>query len=92
MPKVLLEAIASARPIVTTDVPGCRELVADGRCGLLVPAGDAGTLADSLRRLIERSDLRLSMGRQGRLMAEAEFDIDRVVEATLAVYRELLAR
>jgi glycosyltransferase involved in cell wall biosynthesis len=90
MPKVLLEALASARPIVTTDVPGCRELIADGGCGLLVPVRNPAALANALRRLIEDGDQRVDMGRRGRALAEAQFGVERVVEATLAVYRELI--
>ena len=52
IPKSLLEAAACARPIVTTDAPGCREVVSDGVNGLLVPLKDPGALADALKRLI----------------------------------------
>ena len=90
MPKILLEALASARPIVTTDVPGCRDLVADGRCGLRVPVMDSEALADALRRLIQDGGLRKKMGQSGRALAEANFGVERVVAETLAVYRELL--
>ncbi len=89
VPKVLLEALASGRPLVTTDVPGCRELVTEGRCGLLVPVRDVGALAAALARLIDAPELRERMGRSGRALALAEYSVEHVVEATLAVYREL---
>jgi len=89
LPKSLIEAAASGRPIVATDVPGCRDVVRDGATGLLVPARDAGALASALRRLIESPDLRATMGRAGRELAESTFGLERVVAATLALYEEL---
>jgi glycosyltransferase involved in cell wall biosynthesis len=91
VPKVLLEAAAAGRPIVTTDMPGCREAVADGDNGLLVPPRDVPALTTALRRLLADPALRARLGRAGRARAEREFGVERVVEATLAVYRELLA-
>lgn len=91
LPKVLIEAAAAGRPIVTTDVPGCREVVRDGDNGLLVRAGDAEALADALARLIEKPELRQRMGVRSRVLAEQEFGLDAVVEQTLAVYREATA-
>lgn len=87
LPKVLLEAAASGRSIVTTDVPGCREVVIDGENGLLVPARQSEPLAEALRLLIESPDKRRAMGRRGRVMAEAEFSIHRVVDRHLDIYR-----
>jgi glycosyltransferase involved in cell wall biosynthesis len=92
LPKALIEAAACGRAIVTTDVPGCREVVADGENGLLVPARDAVALARALGRLIGDRPLRTRFGAAGRARAEREFGVDRVVDATLAVYRALLAR
>ena len=91
LPKVLLEAAACGRAIVATDVPGCREIVADGDNGLLVPARDAAALADALLALINDPDLRRHMGQRGRQRVLAEFSQARVIEETLAVYQELLA-
>lgn len=89
LPKVLLEAAACGRAVVTTDVPGCREAVTHGDNGLLVPARDVAGLAQALRMLLEDADLRKRMGRRGRARAEAEFGVERVVNATLALYRDL---
>ena len=87
LPKALIEAAACARPIVTTDVPGCREVVRDGDNGFLVPARDEARLADALRRLVASASLRERMGRRGRERAEQEFSLDRVIRETLDVYR-----
>jgi glycosyltransferase involved in cell wall biosynthesis len=86
LPKVLVEAAASARPIVATDVPGCREVVRDGWNGLLVPVRDAAALARAIRRLLLSPEERVQMGARGRALAEAEFTIERVIRETLAVY------
>jgi glycosyltransferase involved in cell wall biosynthesis len=91
VPKVLIEAAACGRPIVTTDAPGCREIVRNGENGLLVPVRDSRALAEALRLLIENPALRAGMGSKGRDIAVQEFSIERVVSETLGVYRELLA-
>ena len=90
LPRLLLEAAACARPLVTTDWPGCREAVRPGVNGLLVPPRDATALAESLRTLIVDPDLRVRMGREGRRMAEEEFNIQRVNAATMEVYEKAL--
>ena len=92
IPKILIEAAASGRPIVTTDTPGCREIVRDGENGLLVPKGRPDALAEALRRLILDPEARRRMGAAGRRIAQAEFSESRVVEETLAVYRSVLSR
>jgi glycosyltransferase involved in cell wall biosynthesis len=90
VPKVLIEAAACGRAIVTTDVPGCREVVRNGDNGLLVPAKDANALAGALKALILDPGLRAMMGVRGREIAVREFSEERVIRETLAVYRELL--
>ncbi len=89
LPKSLIDAAASARAIVTCDVPGCREVVADGDNGLLVPPRNSAALAAALRRLIEDPQLRVRMGVRGRERAVAQFSLERVISDTLSVYREL---
>jgi glycosyltransferase involved in cell wall biosynthesis len=89
LPMTLLEAAASARAIVATDVPGCREIVRDGENGLLVPSRDASALADAIETLARDRALRERMGRRGREMAAA-FGEDVVVAETLALYRSML--
>lgn len=91
LPKVLIEAAACGRPIVTTDVPGCREVVREGVNGFLVPVHDSHALAHALRKLIENPQLRQAMGMAGRKIAEEEFAVEHVIRETLRVYRELLA-
>jgi glycosyltransferase involved in cell wall biosynthesis len=90
LPKVLIEAAAAGRPIVTTSTPGCREVVRDGDNGLLVPPRDAESLADALRRLLRDPPLRERMGRRGREIAEAEFRVERVTGQVLEIYGALL--
>ena len=90
LPKVLIEAAAAGRPIITTDVPGCREVVKDGVNGFIVPPQDAAALAGAIERMLDLPPARLrEMGEAGRAMAESEFAIPVVVERTFAVYRDL---
>jgi glycosyltransferase involved in cell wall biosynthesis len=86
LPKALIEAAACGRPVVTCDVPGCREVVRDGDNGLLVPPRTVEPLAQALRRLIDDAGLRARMGARSRERALAEFSIERVVADTLALY------
>jgi len=90
LPKGLIEAAACGLPLVTTDVPGCREVVEDGETGILVNPHDSSALAEAIARLLNDRNLRLSMGRSGREKVLAEFDEKIVIRKTLAVYRELL--
>jgi glycosyltransferase involved in cell wall biosynthesis len=90
LPKALLEAAAAGRPIVTTDTPGCRDVVRHGDNGLLAPAKDAAALTAALRALLADPALRARMGRRGREIAEAEFSLERVTAATIAVYAAAL--
>jgi glycosyltransferase involved in cell wall biosynthesis len=89
LPKSLIESAAIGRPIITTDVPGCREVVKDGENGFLVPAKDAKKLAVAIQKLINNPKLLTSMGKKSRLMAEQEFSIQQIVEQTLKLYRDL---
>jgi glycosyltransferase involved in cell wall biosynthesis len=91
LPKALIEAAACGLPIVTCDVPGCREVVRDGDNGLLVPPRTVEPLAQALGRLIDDADLRARMGMRSRERAVAEFSIERVVADTLALYRSALS-
>lgn len=92
LPRVLIEAAACGRAMVSADVPGCREIVRQNENGLLVPAGDGPALARALRRLIEDGDLRRRFGARGRAIAEAEFSVGHLVAAHLALYRDLLPK
>jgi glycosyltransferase involved in cell wall biosynthesis len=90
VPKALLEAAASARPIVTTGIPGCRDVVRDGENGLLVPPMEPRALADAIATLVADRGLRERFGKRGREIAVDEFRVEKVVEETLAVYRDVL--
>jgi len=92
MPKVLLEACASGRAVITTDTPGCRDVVHAGRNGLLVPPRDMQALAAAIRQLVEDAQRRRRMGSEARLLAECEFGIEDVVRTHLEMYRELLGK
>ncbi len=92
LPKVLVEAAASGRAVITTDVSGCRDVIEPGKTGLLVPARDAEALASAIQQLIEDISLRQRMGREGRRLAEKEFSIEKIVQAHLGIYRMLEAR
>lgn len=90
LPKVLLEAAACARPVVASDIAGCREAVVHGETGLLVPARDAAALAGAIRELLQDPQRRAAMGRAARLRAEREFDVRDVVARHHEVYAALL--
>lgn len=92
LPKVLVEAAACGRAVVTTDMPGCRDAIEPNVTGLLVPMRNAGALANAIQQLIEDKPLRYRMGKAGRELAEREFAIDKIVDAHLEVYRSLERR
>lgn len=88
LPKTLIEAAAASRPIVTTDVPGCRDAIIHNKTGLLVPAKDPQKLAKALMSLIANRKKRIKMGKAGRKLAEKKFNIQRIIENHLKVYQE----
>lgn len=90
LPKGLIEAAACGLPLVTTDVPGCREVVTDGVDGLLVPARDGKALAAAIGRLHDDAQLRQRLGAAARRKAMDQFDERLVIERTIQVYRELV--
>jgi glycosyltransferase involved in cell wall biosynthesis len=90
LPKSLLEAASCGRPIVTTNVPGCREIVHDGDNGLLVEARNATALADALAKLLADPELQQQMGKRGRERVLNEFSQERIVAQVLELYREVL--
>jgi len=89
LPKTLLEAAACGKPIVASDVPGCREIVGHGRNGLLVPARDAGALAAAIEKLVLDPELRREMGTAGRSIAVEKFSERVVIGRVLALYRSM---
>lgn len=92
LPRALVEAAASGRPIVTTDVPGCREVVTDGVEGILVPARSPQAAADALVRLASDPALRARMGAAARRRFEAHMTDTVVHGAVEALYRSLRPR
>jgi glycosyltransferase involved in cell wall biosynthesis len=84
--RVLLEAAACGRPIITTDWPGCREAVEDGESGLLVPVHEPQLLARALENLLMKPAEWQSMGTRGRQIIEQKFSLERVLKETLAIY------
>jgi len=90
LPRVLSEAAACGRAVVTTDVPGCRAAIIPGETGLLVKVKDAVSLADAIHELLINNQLRKDFGSAGRQLAEREFDITAIVKQHLVVYETLL--
>jgi glycosyltransferase involved in cell wall biosynthesis len=87
LPKTLIEAAACGRPIVTSDVPGCREVVLHGENGLLINSRDASELAKALDYLIKNPHIRDKMGASGRKIAEEKFSSEIIIPQTLAIYK-----
>lgn len=86
IPRVLLEACAAGRAIITTDHPGCREAVDHGKNGLLVPVKDANATAEAIKTLLNDKDLRKKMEKAAREKAVTEFNIHDIVAQTISVY------
>jgi glycosyltransferase involved in cell wall biosynthesis len=86
LPRVLIEASAMGRPIVTTDSPGCREVVHAGENGLIVPTHDEQALAHALKKLILDPKLRKKMGKEGRAIALRDYSLSIILEKTLSLY------
>lgn len=89
VPRVLLEASASGLPVITTDSPGCREAVVHGKTGLLVPPRDAVALATALSTLLSQDEYRHRLGQAARTFASEHFDIERITDRYIDIYREL---
>jgi glycosyltransferase involved in cell wall biosynthesis len=90
LPKTLIEAAACGLPLVTTDAPGCREVVTDGVDGLLVPVRDSAALTRAIARLCDDPALASRLGAAARTKALERFDERLIIEKTMNVYRELL--
>jgi len=82
-PRSVLEAMSMGRPIITTDAPGCKETVIDGRNGFLVPVKDVDTLKSAMEKFILKPDLIVQMGEQSRIIAEEKYDVRKVNRAIL---------
>lgn len=91
LPLAAIESLAAGRPVVATAVDGTPEVVVDGETGLLVPPGDAGSLARAIVALLESAELRQRMGQAGRRHVLQHFTLQRQVEQTAEFYVSLLA-
>jgi glycosyltransferase involved in cell wall biosynthesis len=89
VPQVLLEAASMSLPLITTDAPGCREAVAEGVNGFLIPVRNAAALAERIEYLLDHPELCLAFGRAGREKVLQEFDQKIIFQQTWAAYRSL---
>lgn len=90
VPRVLIEAAAIGRPIVTTNVNGCRDIVLNNQSGFLVPPNNSKELAAALEKLLLNKEMRLKFGKQGRKLVEKKFCQKIVIKRTLDIYNKLL--
>ncbi|SNT69275.1 glycosyltransferase family 4 protein [Psychrobacter sp. LV10R520-6] len=88
LPKVLIEAAACGRAVITTDVPGCRDAIEANETGLLVAVKSPNELADAIEKLVTDTALRVRMGTAGRQLAESAFSIEQVVDQHLSIYQQ----
>jgi glycosyltransferase involved in cell wall biosynthesis len=88
--RALIEAAAMERPIITTDVPGCRDVIDHGQCGLLVPVRDAPALQLAIALLLQQPEWAGQLGREARRKVVDEFAVSLVNERTLDAYQQLL--
>ena len=87
---VNLESAANGRPVITTDVPGCRETVDDGITGILVKVRDGQSLIEGVEKFINLSyERKKQMGLEGRRKVEREFDRQMVIDAYMNAIKEL---
>jgi glycosyltransferase involved in cell wall biosynthesis len=92
LPLSLLEAAACGRPLVATDVPGCREIASPGVNAFLVPLDDTEALAAAIDRLALDPQLRHTFGKAGRKLVELKFSSERIGRDVVALYRRLLGQ
>ncbi|WP_231894411.1 glycosyltransferase family 4 protein [Vibrio tritonius] len=87
VPKILIEAAASGRAVITTDNPGCKDAIIHGETGLLVPKKDSEALADAIINLLDDDAKRIEMGMKAREFAKREFDIKEVINKHIDIYQ-----
>ncbi len=92
LPKVLQEAAACGRAVVTTNAPGCVYAVEPGVSALVVPARDSESLKDAIVLLLKDDEFRQSMGSKGRLLAEKAFSVQHVIKKHEEIYRDLMVK
>jgi len=89
LPKVLLEAAAISRPLIATNVPGCREIVRDGYIGILVNLKDTDSLYNAIKSLVVDDKMRKKMGNNSRELVESEFSSEIINSQTLKLYERM---
>jgi glycosyltransferase involved in cell wall biosynthesis len=90
IPRILIEAGAIGRPVITSNVAGCDELIESRHCGVLVPPGNVNALASELMTLIKDADLRLRYAKNLRLKIEEQYSNEVVIASFLSLYYGLL--
>lgn len=85
-PRTVLEAMSMGRPIITTDAPGCRETVIDGRNGYLVPVRDVDALVEAMERFVLNPEIIPVMGRESRRIAVDKYDVRKVIGKSIELY------
>jgi len=90
LPNVIIEAMASAKPVVTTNIPGPTEIVIGGETGLLVPPNNPATLAEAILKLLDNPELARQMGAAGKKRAEDLFDVRKIAKEIERIYERLL--
>lgn len=91
MPRALLEAQACGCPVITTNVPGCREAIVSGKTGLLVKRKSISELVEAIDNLIQNKELRKKMGTAARQHAEKNFSVENIIRETLSLYADILS-
>jgi len=90
LPKVLLEAASCEKPIIASNVPGCREIVLDGENGILVEPKDFNSIVEAIKFLVKNPNERIKMGKKGRKIVKDNFSEEIVADKTLLLYNEIL--
>lgn len=90
IPKVLLEAASCGVPVITTNHPGCRDAIIEGKTGILVPVRDSLSLAKAIIGLLENKTLLTNMGKNGRILAKRKFTDSAVVKSHYKIYKSIL--
>ena len=79
--------ISLGLPVITTNVPGCKDAIIENKTGILVPANDAVSLANAINMLFENKEMREKMGKEGRILAINKFDLSIIVPEIIKLYR-----
>lgn len=90
VPRILIEGAACGKPLVATNVQGCREIIIDGENGILVTPGNREELISALQRLIDDPETRAVMGKRGRKLVENQYSDEIVISKTLDIYKQCL--